>query len=237
MKEVIPGVFMMERLMGANVYLLLSNNGAVVVDSGVRSDADRILAQVLQAGHIPPIKSIVITHFHGDHAGGAAKLSRQWGAQVLAHKEDASYIIRPSSIPAFSNIKLFVNWFGANVALRSLPCKVDQALEDGDKVDALDGCVVIHTPGHTAGSLCLYQPERQVLFCGDALININPVTQKNGLGLYLRPITLDNAQALQSVRRLASLPIKSMCFGHGEPIVEAEVEQLNRFLANYEARP
>ncbi len=234
MKEVVSGVYIMERMRGANVYLLQSKHGATLVDSGIRSDADRIIAQISEMAGAPAINNIVITHFHGDHVGGAAKLAGYFSAQVMAHRLDAPYITKPSSIPAFSSIKQLVNWVGANVALRSLPCRVDRILEAGEEIDALDGCVVIHTPGHTAGSLCLYQPDRQILLCGDALFGMNPVTQKREMGLYLKPITLDNARALQSVRRLASLPIKVICFGHGEPIVEGVTQQMEHLLKNHQ---
>lgn len=237
MKEVVSGVYILERLQGANVYLLQSENGATLVDSGIRPDADRIIAQITEAGYASTINNIVITHFHGDHVGGAAKLASHYGVQVMAHKLDAPYISKPASIPAFSNIKQLVNWFGANLALRSSPCKVDRLLEAGDEIDALDGCTVIHAPGHTAGSLCLYQPERQILLCGDAIFGMNPLTQKPGMGLYLKPITLDNTQALQSLRRLASLPIKVICFGHGEPVVEGVAEQMKKLLENYQDIP
>ncbi len=235
MKEIIRGVYLFERLQGANVYLVQSENGATLVDSGIRSDADRIITQIAEKGDAPSVKYIVLTHFHGDHVGGAAKLASTYGAQVMAHKLDAPYITNPASIPAFTNIKQLVNWVGANLALRSAPCKVDRLLEGGDEIEDLDGYTIIHTPGHTAGSLCLYQPERQIMLCGDAIFGINPVTQKPGMGLYLKPITLDNNQALQSLRRLATLPIKVICFGHGEPIVEGAAEQLAKLLENYPA--
>ncbi len=234
MIEVVPGVYRMEKLLGAHAYLLLSDKGAVLVDSGIRADADKIIAQVAQVGHIPPIQSIVLTHFHGDHVGGAAKLSRQWGAQVMAHKEDAPFIARPSSIPAFSSPKQLINWMGANVVLRSQASKIERILEDGDEVEALDGCIIIHTPGHTAGSICLYQPDRQILFCGDAIFNVNPINQKPGMGLYLQRITLDNAQAIQSAKKLGALPVKVICFGHGEPIVEGAGKQMEQFITNIE---
>ncbi len=80
MKEIVPAVYMMEKLLGANVYLLPSEKRAVLVDSGVRSDADKIIAQVSQSGYASMVRSIAITHFHGDHVGGAAKLSRHFGA-------------------------------------------------------------------------------------------------------------------------------------------------------------
>ncbi len=235
MREIIPDVYIMEGLRGANVYLLQSPDGAVAVDSGIRADAERIIAQVAQANAAPPnVSSIVITHFHGDHAGGAAKLSEHWGAQVLAHRQDAPYISNPNSIPAFSNIKQLVNWVGAAVILRS-PCRVNRVVEDGDRIEALEGCVIVHTPGHTPGSISLYQPERQILFCGDAIFTENPLTQKPGMGLYLRGITLDNAQAQQSLRKLSRLPIKVLCCGHGEPLMEGVNEQMEELLAHYQA--
>ncbi len=85
--------------------------------------------------------------------------------------------------------------------------------------------------------MCLYQPDRQILFCGDALFNVNPLNQKPGMGLYLRPMTLDNAQALKSARKLGSLPIKVMCFGHGEPIVEGAREQMEKFITSLKVNP
>jgi len=227
---------MMEGLLGANVYLLISGRGAVLVDSGVRTDADKIIAQVSQAGKALTVNSIVITHFHGDHVGGAAKLANHWGAQVMADREDAPFIAKPASIPALSSLKQLVNWLGANLVLRSSPCKVEWILEDGDRIEALNGCVIIHTPGHTAGSMCLYQPERQILLCGDAIYNLNPLTQKRGMGQYLQPITLDNALALQSARKLASLPIKVICFGHGQPIVEGAGELMAQLVASIDSR-
>ncbi len=233
MREIVPDVFMMEGLRGANVYLLQSQNGAALVDSGIRADADRIVAQAAQARTASlNVRSIVITHFHGDHGGGAAKLSKHWNAQVVAHKLDALYISRPAAIPALSSFKQLVNWVGAEVVLRS-PCQVDQVVEDGDRIDALGGCVILHTPGHTPGSICLYQPERQILFCGDAIFTQNPLTLKRGMGLYLHFITLDNDQARESLRKLSRLPIKVLCCGHGEPMVEGVNEQMEKLLANY----
>ncbi len=150
----------------------------------------------------------------------------------MAHRLDAPYISKPTTIPAFSSIKQMVNWVGAAVVLRS-PCRVDRVVEDGDRIDALGGCIIVHTPGHTPGSMCLYQPERQILFCGDAIFTENPLTQKPGMGLYLHFITLDNAQAQQSLRKLSALPIKVLCCGHGEPLMEGVNEQMVELLANY----
>jgi glyoxylase-like metal-dependent hydrolase (beta-lactamase superfamily II) len=233
MREVVPGVYIMEGLLVGNVYLLQSDRGATLIDSGTPADVDRVIAQMSRGGDdTTNIHSIVITHMHGDHAGGAPKLSQYLGAQILAHREDAPYISRSAPIPAFASSAQLLNWFDNNVVLRHPPCRVDRLLEQGDKIDALGGCAIIHAPGHTAGSICLYQPDRQILFCGDALFNANPVTRKPGLRLPLRLVTMGNKQALETVRKIARLPIKVLCFGHGEPIVEGVEEQLEKLLAN-----
>ena len=238
MKEIVSGVYMMERLLVANVYLLQSDSGATLIDSGTIIDADRILAQISQAGYdASDICNIVITHMHGDHAGGAPKLSQYLDSQIMAHREDAPYISRTARIPAFASFKHLVNWLDSNVVLPHPPCKVTRLLEEGDKIDALGGCEIIHTPGHTAGSICLYQPDRQILFCGDALFNANPVTRKPGLSLPLRLVTMDNTQALQTVRKIARLPINALCFGHGEPIKVGVGEKLEKLVSNFKAMP
>jgi glyoxylase-like metal-dependent hydrolase (beta-lactamase superfamily II) len=238
MKEIVPGVYMMERLLVANVYLLQSDNGAALIDSGTTMDADRILTQISQAGYdASNIHSIVITHMHGDHAGGAPKLSQYFDAQIMAHREDAPYISKTARVTAFASFKHLVNWLDNNLVLPHPPCKVTRLLEEGDKIDALSGCEIIDSPGHTAGSICLYQPDRQIMFCGDALFNANPVTRKPGLRLPLRLVTMDNAQALQTVRKLARLPIKVLCFGHGEPIMEDVGEKLDKLLADIKTVP
>ncbi len=230
MKEVVHGLYMTEGLRGANAYLLHSSSGDVLVDCGLAHDIGKILPQIAQLGFTPSVNSIVLTHFHGDHVGGAAELSKQWGAQVLSHIDDAPYIEEPASIPAFSSSRHFINWLGANVIFRYAACKVERRLVDGDYIDALDRCMVIHTPGHTRGNICLYQPERQILLCGDAIFNQNPINRRPGMGIFARPIAQDISQAILSIQKLSELPIKVLCFGHGEPILDQAEDQIKTFL-------
>jgi glyoxylase-like metal-dependent hydrolase (beta-lactamase superfamily II) len=111
--------------------------------------------------------------------------------------------------------------------------KVDRALDDGDAIETPVGLQVIHTPGHTPGNICLYQLERRILFCGDALSNRHPLTSKEGLQFPLPMASVDWDQARASVRKLAALQIEVLLPGHGEPIL-GEVGDRIRMLLEQE---
>ena len=111
-------------------------------------------------------------------------------------------------------------------AFSAPPCKVDRALQDGDVVEALGGLRVVHAPGHTPGNIALYEPQRQILFCGDSIFNGAPFSRKQGIQAPPRLFSVDAEQARRSFQALAELPIKAICFGHGEPIVDQAQEKL-----------
>jgi glyoxylase-like metal-dependent hydrolase (beta-lactamase superfamily II) len=120
---------------------------------------------------------------------------------------------------------------GDRILFRLSPCQVDRPLEDGDVIEPLDGTQVIHTPG----SMCLHQPERRILFCGDVLFSANPMTGRPGLQLPMRLVTLDSAQARESVRKLSKLPVEVLCCGHGEPILARADKQIRALLTDENA--
>jgi glyoxylase-like metal-dependent hydrolase (beta-lactamase superfamily II) len=233
MRQIVPGVYLIEGLRGnsANVYLLASGEELTLVDSGLPGAADQIAAQLQEKGYsLSHLQTIVLTHSHGDHTGGAAELARRSGAQIMAHQDEVPYIEQTEPLPFGSLPKRLSNWLGDRVLFRRAPCKVDRALQDGDVIEVLSGLQVIHTPGHTPGSIALYQPERRILFCGDAFFNKNPLTGKKGLQLSHSLFTLDIAQMRESARKLAALPVEVLCFGHGEPILEGAGDQLRVLL-------
>lgn len=236
MREVVPNVYLIEELRGANVYVLGSDENLSLVDSGMTGDTDRIVAQLQEAGHpLSHLRSIILTHGHGDHSGGALALVRRCGAPVVAHRDEKPYIERTGSLPAHSLVKRLLNWLSERLLFRLAPCHVDRAVEDGDVLEALGGMHVIHAPGHTPGSMALYHPGRRILFCGDVLFNAHPITGRPGLRLPIPLVTVDNAEALNSVRRLSRLPVEVLCCGHGEPIVGGADERLKALLQGEDA--
>jgi glyoxylase-like metal-dependent hydrolase (beta-lactamase superfamily II) len=233
MRQIVPGVYLIEGLRGnsANVYLLASGEELTLVDSGLPGAADHIAAQLEEKGYLlSNLQAIVLTHSHGDHTGGAAELARRSGAQIMAHQDEVPYIEQTAPLPFGSLLKRLSNWLGDRLLFKRAPCKVDRALQDGNVIEALGGLQVIHTPGHTPGSIALYQPERRIIFCGDTYFNKNPLTGKAGLQLSIPLFTLDIAQMRESARKLAALPVEVLCFGHGEPILAGAGERMREMV-------
>jgi glyoxylase-like metal-dependent hydrolase (beta-lactamase superfamily II) len=229
-REIVPDVYIMEDLRGANVYLLVSEEGLTLVDSGLPGDAERILEQVRNADYaLSDLRRIVVTHGHGDHVGGLAALAARTNAEVVAHRAAVPYVKQTRSLPAKSVVQRLLNWVSHRIVLSAEPCEVDREVEDGDRIKGLGGLRVIHVPGHTPGSIALFQPERGILFCGDALFNANPLGGEPGLRLPIRLFTLDREKARHAAARLAELPVEALCCGHGNPILKgarARIEAL-----------
>jgi len=127
---------------------------AMVIDPG--DDIEDILSLISK--HNLQVKQIVITHAHIDHVGGAMKLRAATGAPILLNQNDYA-LLRMLDAQA--------TWVGM-----ASPGKVeiDASLGQADVVKAGPlAASVIHTPGHTAGSICLYFPAEKKLIAGDTL--------------------------------------------------------------------
>jgi hydroxyacylglutathione hydrolase len=127
---------------------------AMVIDPG--DEINEITALVQKHGLT--VKQIVITHAHIDHVGGAMKLRQLTGAPILLNQNDYALL---------KMLDVQAAWVGM-----ATPDKVeiDQALAEGDKLrtGSLEAAV-LHTPGHTEGSVCLYFPAQRKLIAGDTL--------------------------------------------------------------------
>jgi glyoxylase-like metal-dependent hydrolase (beta-lactamase superfamily II) len=224
MRQVLPNIYLVEGLRAAHVYVLASEEGLTLIDSGTAGEVDKIVKQIEKVGYtLSDIRAIVVTHAHSDHTGCVAELARRSGLQVLAHRDEVPYLERTSSLPYRTLLQRLLFGMSERVVFRFGPCKVDRPLQDGDIVEALGGLRVIHVPGHTPGSIALYQPERQILFCGDIFFHNNP---RKGLLVSPPIVSVDVTQARESAQKLAALPVKSLCVSHGELILEGAQEKM-----------
>jgi len=95
----------------------------------------------------------------------------------------------------------------------STPATVDLPVEDGDELPISGGIEVVHTPGHTPGSISLLLKQEGLVIVGDLLV------YRFGLGLPSRLFTSDIPQEIQSIKKLAGIDFEVICFGHGSPLL------------------
>jgi hydroxyacylglutathione hydrolase len=182
---------------------------AIVIDPG--DDIGGIVA-ILQR-HALTVKTIVITHAHIDHIGGAHKLRALTGAPVYMNEED-TFLADHLSVQAA--------WLG--MAEPQNP-GIDTPAHEGDILRA--GAIeahVLHTPGHTPGSISLFLPASKKLIAGDTLF-------KGSIGRTDLPGG-DSSQISRSIRgKLYTLPDNTIVYpGHGQPTDIATEKLSNPFV-------
>lgn len=223
--EIVPGLYQLPRLFSASPYLVLGDEVAVV-DGGLRGSHGSLLAALRQLGRAPEeIGQLIATHCHTDHIGSFARLQGLSSARLAVHQAEADYMEGSAPHPnPFCHPML--SWVtGPLAALSAPPCApVDRRLEDGDTLALLGGMEVVHTPGHTQGSISLYFPAHGVLVIGDAL-----ECRGGHIGLPNPIFTADMALAKQSIRRLAALDFEVLCFSHFPPIRRGAGRMLREF--------
>ncbi|MEJ2051278.1 MAG: MBL fold metallo-hydrolase [Calditrichota bacterium] len=220
MGKILDGLYLMDNLRGCNVYLFDTGHGPVLVDSGAAGNTERIVTQLHHLGHEPSdIRALFLTHTHLDHIGSAGELATRYGMPVYAHQTEIPYIEQQVSLPTASLAQQILNVIGERVMRRHPVGKVSRGLQDGEILTTLGDLEVVHTPGHTPGSMCLFQRDRKILFCGDLFFNAHPVTGKKGLRPSIPLVTVSERQVADSIQKIAQLEVDILCPGHGDPIL------------------
>ena len=174
----------------------------IIVDPGSPSNIDYLLENINLAGlSIDNINKIINTHCHYDHTGADEYLQKEYGMEVYLHKLDADAIIRRD------DEETVASHFGS--VTPDIEVKI---IEAGDKFYDFE---VIHTPGHTHGSICLYN--------GTSLISGDTVFSEGSFGRSDFK-TGSGEEMKNSLKRLAELDVLNLFTGHG-PYVEANANQ------------
>jgi glyoxylase-like metal-dependent hydrolase (beta-lactamase superfamily II) len=204
----------------ANSYIVEEVDGSLtVIDAGMQSDGKKILGYITTKMMRKPsdVKTLVITHCHVDHVRGAAALKAATGAKVAVHEADADFVSGKTKYPLPGGLtgllfRLISPFFHAT------PVEPDLRLKENDTVGRL---TVLHTPGHTPGSMSLYDGKDKTLFVGDIAI-----FQKGNLKGPPPQFTQDMGQAKVSLERLSRLDFEVLLSGHGEPLKSKDAPKM-----------
>lgn len=185
----------------ANIYLI-SDTRHVLVDAGTGFNSAYVYRKLEESIPLEDIDIIVLTHEHFDHCGGVADLREHCTAQVYIHKDGASVVEEGEDWSA--------GWFGTSQE----PTMVDRKLRDGDGIELGDTSLqVLHTPGHSPGSICLYEATSKSLFSGDLIFASGGVGRTDFTGG-------DTALLARSIHSL-DMPVANLYPGHG-PYIEGD---------------
>lgn len=187
-----------------------STGEAMVIDPG--DNVNYILERL--AARKVTLKQIVVTHAHIDHVGGALRLKRATGAPILLNEND---------MPLLKMMDVQAAWLGVTPPEVAAP---DENAREGMVVSVgAHKAQVLHTPGHTQGSICLHFADGKLLFAGDTLFagSIGRTDLPGG----------DGRQILRSIHdRLMPLPDETRVIpGHNEETTIGEERELNPFLS------
>ena len=188
-----------------NVYALIYGEEVTLIDSGISPFlAEIFLEELREINTSFKVTNLILTHAHLDHTGGAATIVEKFSPNVYAHFNEAEAIMQGDE----SRVLTFM------FPYQYTPVKVTHVVKDGDviKLSSGDELRVIHTPGHTSGSICLFDEKNKVLFTGDTIFAYG------GVGRVDLP-TGDAEQLTKSLEKLSRLDVITFFPGHAEPVM------------------
>ena len=180
----------------ATAFVVEDGGGLVMIDSGAGRSAARIMDNIKSAGLDPQgIKTLVLTHCHIDHIGGAPYFRRELGCRLVIHELDAEAVADGDPVLTAAN------WYESDFP----PTKIDERLSGAEGTLVPGGELKwLHTPGHTPGSICLYLDRggERVLFGQDIH------------GPFLPSFKSDINLWKSSMEKLLALDADVLCEGH-----------------------
>ena len=217
-----------------NICLLVEDGKITMVDAGLPGSSAGLLAYVDEIGLTPQaIRRVIITHHHVDHVGGLPEIARAQrrgglGSQrrcrgYRGHGPPAG--IPPERVEAMLAAMPAEQRAAAAARMKQMsevpPAASTCASSASEELSVLGGVRIMHSPGHTAGHLCLYLPALSLLVAGDLLRLEDGVIRESPTGF-----AADADQALDSARQIAALGFESFVGYHGGYVVVSGAREL-----------
>ncbi len=225
--EIVPGVYQL-RAIACQVFALVGRD-VTLIDAGAPGGGRLVLRQLRRLGIAPrDVKRIVLTHYHIDHRGAARELQLATGAELLAHRSEAPYLRGLLPYPNPVREGPFIGIAGRVLSIaRGRPLEVRE-LEDGEILDVRGGLRVLHSPGHTQGSIALYLEGERLLLAGDTMGFKRRVLEAPD-----PTVSEDVPRARISLERLAALDVETICFAHFKPLLDGGQRRLEQLVATW----
>lgn len=227
--EIAPNLYRLPT-MGAfiNSYALINSDSSVtLVDCGLKGSYKKLIKDLGRIGkHPKDVTSIVLTHAHDDHVGGAAEMiNRCEPSDVLMHEQDA--LLTSSGLTPPRDVSGLSGKFMAKLPQSPYePFHVTRNLKDGDIINTAGGLKVIHTPGHTLGHISLLHLESGSLITGDSIFNMT-----SRMTWSLSGFCVNYRQAQETARKFLDVEFTNACFTHGPEIKAKGKERIKQFLS------
>lgn len=217
--EIAPGVHAVRLL---NVYAFLVDEPQLtLIDAGLIGSAGRVQRHIERIGRkTDDLARIICTHAHPDHIGGVRELAGEREVEVLMHPADLDGLsVTLRDAVANRNRGQLIAYFTRHPG-EATP------VQDGQVLPILGGLRVVHTPGHTPGSICLYAERHKLLFVGDTIQVI-----RGKVTFASTVFSEDLPLARASVARMADLDVKTIAFSHYPPLRDGANEVLQALAA------